>query len=181
MTQRSLMNFKVGKRMPTEIIRAFAYLKMLLVPIWSRFKPEKAYIMIVCDQILNGELDENFPLVVYQTGSGTQDQHECKWGHCRTCKRWLAAVLSKWWCQYVLWADDILNCYEYASVLPKIEYYQLKHHDRDAQITLEEKYMKVKIRKDSIYRMLFRWPLGRKSADGDAEHDYDNIVKSLMD
>ena len=75
-TQRSLMNFKVGKRMPIEIIRAFAYLKNAAACAnmdLGRLAPEKAsYIMIVCDQILNGELDENFPLVVYQTGSGTQ-------------------------------------------------------------------------------------------------------------
>ena len=75
-TQRSSMNFKVGKRMPIEIIRAFAYLKNAAACAnmdLGRLAPEKAsYIMIVCDQILNGELDENFPLVVYQTGSGTQ-------------------------------------------------------------------------------------------------------------
>ena len=75
-TQRSLMNFRVGERMPIEVIRAFAYLKNAAACAnmdLGRLAPEKAsYIMIVCDQILNGELDDNFPLVVYQTGSGTQ-------------------------------------------------------------------------------------------------------------
>ena len=75
-TQRSSMNFKVGRHMPVEIIRAFAYLKNAAACAnmeLGKLAPEKAsYIMIICDQILNGELDDHFPLVVYQTGSGTQ-------------------------------------------------------------------------------------------------------------
>lgn len=75
-TQRSFQNFKVGGKMPVEIIHAFAYLKNAAACANMDLKvlpPEKAsYIFIVCDEILQGKLDDHFPLVVYQTGSGTQ-------------------------------------------------------------------------------------------------------------
>ena len=62
--------------MPVEIIHAFAYLKNAAACANMDLKvlpPEKAsYIFIVCDEILQGKLDDHFPLVVYQTGSGTQ-------------------------------------------------------------------------------------------------------------
>lgn len=78
-TQRSIENFKIAQdinRMPKEIIRAFAYLKKAAAI--TNFKagvlPEekKDLISKVCDEILEGKLDEAFPLVVWQTGSGTQ-------------------------------------------------------------------------------------------------------------
>lgn len=78
-TQRSIENFKIAtdiNKMPKEIIRAFAYLKKaaaltnLDAGILSKEKSE--YIGKVCDEILEGLLDEYFPLVVWQTGSGTQ-------------------------------------------------------------------------------------------------------------
>ena len=76
-TQRSLENFKIGgQRMPLEVIRAFAVLKKaaaLTNAELTDFPQEKAdAIAEVCDEILSGELDEHFPLVVWQTGSGTQ-------------------------------------------------------------------------------------------------------------
>lgn len=80
-TQRSHENFPIGvgiETMPAEIIRAFAVLKKAaaianreLLP--ARMSAEKcALIGRVCDEILAGELDGHFPLVVWQTGSGTQ-------------------------------------------------------------------------------------------------------------
>ncbi len=76
-TERSLENFKTGgHRMPLEIIRAFAILKKaaaltnLDLGILSEAKAK--LISDVCDEILNGLLDDHFPLVVWQTGSGTQ-------------------------------------------------------------------------------------------------------------
>jgi fumarate hydratase class II len=78
-TQRSIDNFKIAQdinRMPKEIIRAFAYLKKAAAltnceaGILSNEKSE--LIGKVCDEILTGTLDEYFPLVVWQTGSGTQ-------------------------------------------------------------------------------------------------------------
>jgi fumarate hydratase class II len=78
-TQRSIDNFKIAQdinRMPIEIIRAFAYLKKAAAKtnfeagVLSKEKLE--LISKVCDEILNGQLDEFFPLVVWQTGSGTQ-------------------------------------------------------------------------------------------------------------
>lgn len=76
-TQRSLENFKIGKqRMPLEIIKAFAILKKAAAQTNCRLgvldEGRKQYISEVCDEILTGELDEHFPLSVYQTGSGTQ-------------------------------------------------------------------------------------------------------------
>jgi len=78
-TQRSIDNFKIAQdinKMPKEIIKAFAYLKKaaaltnLDAGILSKEKSD--LIGSVCDEILAGQLDEYFPLVVWQTGSGTQ-------------------------------------------------------------------------------------------------------------
>lgn len=76
-TQRSYENFKIGtEKMPAEIIRAFAILKKAAA--MANFKIGKLdqkrcdSIGQVCDEILAGKLDEQFPLVVWQTGSGTQ-------------------------------------------------------------------------------------------------------------
>ncbi|MBN3034865.1 MAG: class II fumarate hydratase [Bacteroidales bacterium] len=77
-TQRSLMNFRIGDEgsMPVEIIRAFAFLKKaaaltnMELEVLPREKAE--LIARVCDEILEGKLDDHFPLVIWQTGSGTQ-------------------------------------------------------------------------------------------------------------
>ena len=80
-TQRSLENFKIGAPsdvMPREIITAFGILKKAaaianasLVP--ERMSAEKRdAICAVCDEITGGQLNSHFPLVVFQTGSGTQ-------------------------------------------------------------------------------------------------------------
>ncbi|MCB9432628.1 MAG: class II fumarate hydratase [Ardenticatenaceae bacterium] len=76
-TQRSLENFRIGgQRMPIEIVRAFAILKKaaaLTNVELANFSTEKANaIAEACDEILAGKLDDQFPLVVWQTGSGTQ-------------------------------------------------------------------------------------------------------------
>ena len=77
-TQRSKENFKIGSEgsMPLEIIRAFAYLKKsaaLANQELGTLTAEKANLIAqVCDEIREGKLDDNFPLVVWQTGSGTQ-------------------------------------------------------------------------------------------------------------
>src|SRR6478672_9218861 len=78
-TQRSIDNFKIAQdinKMPKEIIRAFAYLKKAaaLTNLESGVLPKETCDLIgkVCDEILEGKLDDEFPLVVWQTGSGTQ-------------------------------------------------------------------------------------------------------------
>ncbi|MBR3945899.1 MAG: class II fumarate hydratase, partial [Bacteroidales bacterium] len=75
-TQRSFQNFKIGGRMPIEIIRAFAILKKSTARAneqLGKLSAEKANLIAqVCDEISKGELDDQFPLVVWQTGSGTQ-------------------------------------------------------------------------------------------------------------
>lgn len=76
-TQRSLENFKIGgQKMPMEVIHAFAVLKKaaaLTNAELTDFPIEKANLIAeVCDEILAGKLDDHFPLVVWQTGSGTQ-------------------------------------------------------------------------------------------------------------
>lgn len=78
-TQRSKENFKIGgeaMKMPNEIIRAFAILKKAAAQTNASLgvlPQEKAVIISkVCDEILLGKLDNQFPLVVWQTGSGTQ-------------------------------------------------------------------------------------------------------------
>jgi fumarate hydratase class II len=76
-TQRSFMNFKIGGHtMPIEVIRAFAILKKAAAYTNQEagvLPKEKADLIAqVCDEILEGKLDDQFPLVVWQTGSGTQ-------------------------------------------------------------------------------------------------------------
>ncbi len=76
-TQRSFENFAIGgQRIPIEVIRAFGILKKAaaLTNLECGVLPKgKAEIIArVCDEILSGALDEHFPLVVWQTGSGTQ-------------------------------------------------------------------------------------------------------------
>jgi len=76
-TQRSKENFKIGgQTMPIEVIRAFAILKKAAAKTNAELdvlpKAKATLIGKVCDEILTGKLDDQFPLVVWQTGSGTQ-------------------------------------------------------------------------------------------------------------
>lgn len=76
-TQRSKENFTIGgQRMPQEVVEAFAILKKSAAQANAELgvlAPEKAEIISkVCDEILEGKLNDEFPLVVWQTGSGTQ-------------------------------------------------------------------------------------------------------------
>jgi fumarate hydratase, class II len=76
-TQRSLENFPIGnEKMPKEIIEGFAYLKKACAVVnnkLSRLDDRKCEaISKACDEVIAGKLDGNFPLVVWQTGSGTQ-------------------------------------------------------------------------------------------------------------
>lgn len=76
-TQRSMENFKIGgQQMPTEVIKAFAILKAAAATTNAQLgvlpKNKAKLIEKVCQEILDGKLDDQFPLVVWQTGSGTQ-------------------------------------------------------------------------------------------------------------
>ena len=77
-TERSRLNFKIGAvaSMPLEIIYGFAYLKKAAA--YTNFdsgvldQKKRDLIAMVCDEIIEGKLDDQFPLVIWQTGSGTQ-------------------------------------------------------------------------------------------------------------
>lgn len=78
-TQRSIENFKIAQdinKMPKEIIEAFAYLKkaaaLTNVDAGVLAADKAELIATVCDEIIAGKLNDQFPLVVWQTGSGTQ-------------------------------------------------------------------------------------------------------------
>ena len=80
-TERSHENFPIGvglETMPREITRAFGVLKKAAARANHALKPEKmtaeklAVIEAACDEVISGKLYEHFPLVVWQTGSGTQ-------------------------------------------------------------------------------------------------------------
>ncbi|WP_411842251.1 class II fumarate hydratase [Salinicoccus sp. HZC-1] len=76
-TERSRQNFPVGKeKMPMEVIVAFAHLKKAAAvsnnALGKLSDDKKAAIIYACDRVIARELDEHFPLVVWQTGSGTQ-------------------------------------------------------------------------------------------------------------
>jgi fumarate hydratase class II len=76
-TQRSLENFRIGdQKMPVEIIRAFGFLKksaaLANFELGVLSKEKCDHIGKVCDEIIAGKLADQFPLVIWQTGSGTQ-------------------------------------------------------------------------------------------------------------
>ena len=80
-TQRSHENFRIGEgieTMPDEIIRAFGILKKAAALANHSLKPERMTdekldaISAACDEVISGQLTQEFPLVVWQTGSGTQ-------------------------------------------------------------------------------------------------------------
>ncbi len=80
-TERSHQNFEIGvdiETMPREITRAFGYLKKAAAMANNSLKPEKMTseklqaISKACDEVVSGSLNDHFPLVVWQTGSGTQ-------------------------------------------------------------------------------------------------------------
>ena len=80
-TERSHENFRIGvgiETMPREITKAFGYLKKATALANSELKPQKMTaekvkaISQACDEVISGSLNDNFPLVVWQTGSGTQ-------------------------------------------------------------------------------------------------------------
>ena len=80
-TQRSHENFEIGvgiETMPAEIVHAFGVLKKAAAIANNALRPEKmtdeklGAIKAACDEIMAGKLNDNFPLVVWQTGSGTQ-------------------------------------------------------------------------------------------------------------
>ena len=78
-TQRSYQNFRIGaERMPLEIVHAFGILKKAAAIANHALCPERmtdeklAAIAQACDEVASGALDDHFPLVVWQTGSGTQ-------------------------------------------------------------------------------------------------------------
>src|SRR5690606_7502459 len=76
-TQRSKQNFPIGdEKMPKEVIKAFAILKMSAAKANSELglldNKKAEAIAYAADQVLEGKLNEHFPLVVWQTGSGTQ-------------------------------------------------------------------------------------------------------------
>ena len=77
-TERSRNNFKIGEEgsMPKEIIHAFGYLKKAAAhanaDLGVLTEEKRDFISTVCDEIVSGMLDDQFPLVIWQTGSGTQ-------------------------------------------------------------------------------------------------------------
>jgi fumarate hydratase class II len=77
-TQRSIENFKIGKSasMPIEVIHAYAILKKSCALANHKLnileKDKSDLIVSVCNEIVDGQHDEEFPLVIWQTGSGTQ-------------------------------------------------------------------------------------------------------------
>ena len=82
-TQRSIINFPIGPAasLPIEIIHAFGYLKKAAAITNNRFgllsADKMKIISEVCDELVAGKLDDQFPLVIWQTGSGTHTNMNC--------------------------------------------------------------------------------------------------------
>ena len=141
--------------------------------------------MIVCDQILNGELDENFPLVVYQTGSGTQTNMNVNEVIAGRAKE-MAGVA-------VLHPNDDVNMSQssndtFPTAMSIASVFALEDRVLPALTTmietlksLEQKYMKViktgRTHLQDAVPMTFGQEIsGWRSM---LEHDYDNIEKSI--
>ncbi|NGX38990.1 MAG: Fumarate hydratase class II [Chlamydiae bacterium] len=76
-TQRSLINFQIGmEKMPLQVIYAYGYVKKAAAIVNEEMgllpKEKSELITAACDALIGGDLDEHFPLAVWQTGSGTQ-------------------------------------------------------------------------------------------------------------
>ncbi|PAA89212.1 hypothetical protein BOX15_Mlig022850g1, partial [Macrostomum lignano] len=77
-TARSLINFNIGRdadRMPSQVIRGLAYVKKAAATVNGQHGLDPAVQSAICsaaDEVISGQLDRHFPLVVWQTGSGTQ-------------------------------------------------------------------------------------------------------------
>jgi fumarate hydratase class II len=76
-TQRSLLHFNIGRdTMPPELIRAFGILKKACALVnqdLGKLSPEKAKLIVqAADEVISGKLNDQFPLRIWQTGSGTQ-------------------------------------------------------------------------------------------------------------
>lgn len=82
-TQRSVMNFPIGPSasMPLEVVQAFGYLKKAAAYANEELEvlptEKRDLIAKACDEIIEGKLNDQFPLVVWQTGSGTQSNMNC--------------------------------------------------------------------------------------------------------
>ena len=82
-TERSINNFKIGPSgsMPLEVVYGFAYLKKAAAHANCELgvlpQEKRDLISAVCDEILEGKHDDQFPLVIWQTGSGTQSNMNC--------------------------------------------------------------------------------------------------------
>ena len=81
-TQRSLQNFRIGgERMPVSLIHAFVHLKAACAQVNHKLgklpQNKRDAILAACDEILAGKHEDQFPLVVWQTGSGTQSNMNC--------------------------------------------------------------------------------------------------------
>ena len=85
-TQRSIINFPIGwERQPVAIIRALGVIKKACAQVniaQGDIRAELGHaIAVAATEVIDGRFDDNFPLVVWQTGSGTPKQHERKRGH----------------------------------------------------------------------------------------------------
>lgn len=93
-TQRSLENFRIGsEKMPMEVIKAFAHLKKATAltnyELGHLSELKKDSIVTACDEVLAGKFDEHFPLLVWQTGSGTQSNMNVNEVLARRANEWL--------------------------------------------------------------------------------------------
>ena len=95
-TARSLMNFDIGgEKMPTEIIRAFGILKKAAANANLKLglidAEKRDLIVKAADEVIKGKLADHFPLVVWQTGSGTQSNMNVNEVISNRPSRWPAA------------------------------------------------------------------------------------------
>ena len=102
-TQRSRENFNIGvgiETMPSEIIHAFGILKKAAAMANRQLNPEKmtaeklTAISAACDEVIGGALSDHFPLVVWQTGSGTQSNMNANEVICNRANQLAGAVLT---------------------------------------------------------------------------------------
>lgn len=145
-TQRSKQNFPIGNdKMPIEIIRAFAILKKSTAKANYELnlldKEKSDAIGYAADQVLSGELDEHFPLVVWQTGSGTQSNMNVNEVLAYVGNKWLKEQKS----DFVLHPNDDVNKSQSSN-----DTYPTAMHVASVSIVEDKVLPAVQVLKDSL-------------------------------
>ncbi|MBQ8368510.1 MAG: hypothetical protein IJY35_00860, partial [Clostridia bacterium] len=119
-TERSHENFRIGvgiETMPREITKAFGVLKLAAAQANNALKPEKmtdeklSVIRQACEEVMAGTLNDHFPLVVWQTGSGTQSNMNANEGIANRANELAGKINSFFLCKFLNQICHLVNVF----------------------------------------------------------------------